>query len=81
MRDNLALDLQIGLKNSQVNGEQLLTCQVSGIHANFRLSHEETPRMGPQPAVGPTLWGHRDLREQTVNMEREQTKMGSIQTP
>ena len=62
MRDNLALDLQIGLKNSQVDGEQLLTCQASDIHAGVR-DHEETPRMGPQPAVGPTLWGHRDLRE------------------
>ena len=37
--------------------------------------------MGPQPAVGPTLWGHRDLREQTGNMKREQTKDGKYTNP
>jgi len=38
MRDNLALDLQIGLKNSQVDGEEIVTCQASDIHAGLQVS-------------------------------------------
>jgi hypothetical protein len=61
-------DLQKGLKNSQVEGEDILACQASGIHAGFQLNHEETLNTGPSPK-GPVMKGGRDI--ETLNKEYE----------
>ena len=58
MRDNLALDLQIGLKNSQVDGEEIVTCQASVIHARppsiMRRPREWDPNQQWVPHCGGT---------------------------
>ena len=81
MGDNLASDLQIGLKNSQVDGEEIVACQASDIHTGLRLSHEETLREGPQPARVPRCGGIETWEGKQGIWRGNKLKMGSIQTP